>query len=110
MERGSEVGVPSNLPIDGHSFRRVEVLTGSPRRRRWSTAEKMAIVAKSLAPGAVTSEIALRYGLHRNQLYGSRRQYRSAVGGGRGRSWVRLCSDRDGEPCRVHHGDDRDRD
>jgi hypothetical protein len=39
------LGVPSNLPIDGHSFRRVEVLTGSPRRRRWSTTEKMAIVA-----------------------------------------------------------------
>jgi transposase-like protein len=32
----------------------------------------MAIVAESLAPGAVTSEIALRY--HRNQLYGWRRE------------------------------------
>src|SRR5215469_8663653 len=73
------LGVPSNLPIDGHSFRRVEVLTGSPRRRRWSTAEKMAIVAESLTPGAVTSEIALRYGLHRNQLYGWRREFRAAV-------------------------------
>src|SRR5215472_7028728 len=73
------LGVPSNLPIDGHSFRRVEVLTGSPRRRRWSTAEKMAIVAESLAPGAVISEIALRYGLHRNQLYGWRRELRAAV-------------------------------
>jgi transposase len=77
--RGSEVGVPSNLPIDGRSFRRVEVLTGAPRRRRWSTAEKVAIVAESLAPGAVTSEIALRYGLHRNQLYGWRREFRAAV-------------------------------
>ena len=38
--------MPSNLPIDGHSFRRVEVLTGTPRRRRWSAAEKAAIVAK----------------------------------------------------------------
>ena len=37
--------MPSNLPIDGHSFRRVEVLTGTPRRRRWSAAEKAAIVA-----------------------------------------------------------------
>jgi len=71
--------VPSNLPIDGHSFRRVEVITGAPRRRRWSTAEKEAIVAKSLAPGAVTSEIALRYGLHRNQLYGWRREFRAAA-------------------------------
>jgi transposase len=57
----------------------VEVLTGSPRRRHWSTAEKVAIVAESLAPGAVTSAIALRYGLHRNQLYGWRREFRAAV-------------------------------
>ena len=57
--------VPNNLPIDGHSFRRVEVLTGTPRRRRWTDAEKAAIVAESLAPGARTSEIALRHGLHR---------------------------------------------
>jgi transposase len=42
-------------------------------------AEKAAIVAESLAPGAVTSTIALRYGLHRNQLYGWRREFRSAV-------------------------------
>jgi transposase len=57
----------------------VEVLSGSPRRRRWSTAEKVTIVAESLAPGAVTSEIALRYGLHRNQLYGWRKELRSAA-------------------------------
>jgi transposase len=71
--------VPSNLPINGRSFRRVEVLTGTPRRRRWSVAEKAAIVAESLAPGAVTSAIALRYGLHRNQLYDRRREFRSAA-------------------------------
>ncbi len=71
--------MPSNLPIDGHSFRRVEILSGTPRRRRWSTAEKVAIVAESLAPGAVTSAIALRYGLHRNQLYGWRREFRAAA-------------------------------
>ena len=71
--------MPSNLPINGHSFRRVEVLTGTPRRRRWSTAEKAAIVSESLVPGAVTSEIALRYGVHRNQLYGWRRELRAAA-------------------------------
>jgi transposase len=71
--------VPSNLPIDGHSFRRVEVLTGTPRRRRWTDEEKAAIVAESQAPGAQASEIALRYGLHRNQLYGWRRDFGSAV-------------------------------
>ena len=67
--------MPSNLPIDGHSFRRVEVLTGTPRRRRWSDEEKAAIVAESQAPGAQASEIALRYGLHRNQLYAWRREF-----------------------------------
>jgi transposase len=50
----------------------VEVLTGTPRRRRWSDEEKAAIVAESLAPGARTSEIALRR-LHRNKLYDWRR-------------------------------------
>jgi transposase len=71
--------VPSNLPIDGHSFRRLEVLTGTPRRRHWSNAQKAAIVAESLVPGARTSEIALRHGLHRNQLYEWRRQFRSGA-------------------------------
>jgi transposase len=71
--------LPSNLPINEQTFRRVEVLTGTPRRRRWSTAEKAAIVAESFAPGGVTSEIALRYGLHRNQLYMWRRALRPTV-------------------------------
>ena len=37
------------------------------------------IVAESVAPGAKSSEIALRHGLHRNQLYDWRRQFRSAA-------------------------------
>ena len=71
----------------------MEVLTGAPRRRRWSTAEKEAIVAKSLAPGAVTSEIALRYGLHRNQLYGWRRELRAADLEAAGRGEVQVVGD-----------------
>jgi hypothetical protein len=67
IEQGDRV--PSNLPIDGHRFRRVEVVTGTPRRRRWSDAAKAAIVAESVAPGAKSSGIALRHGLHRNELY-----------------------------------------
>jgi transposase len=72
--------LPSNLPINEQSFRRIEVLTGTARRRRWSAAEKAAIVAESFAPGAVTSDIALRHGVHRNQLYGWRRELRLATG------------------------------
>jgi transposase len=91
--------VSNNLPIDGHSFRRVEVLTGTPRRRRWSDEEKAAIVAESQAPGAQASEIALRYGLHRNQLYGWRREFGSSVahtmaeGGARELDFVPVAAD-----------------
>src|SRR5512147_1805913 len=77
-----EAGVdrcPSHLPINGHSFRRVEVLTGPERRRRWSWDEKARIVAESLAPAAVASSIALRYGLHRNQLYTWRKELRATA-------------------------------
>ena len=69
---------PSNLPTEGQTFRRVEVLTGTPRRRRWSEGEKASIVAESLAPGAVVRQVALRHGLHPNQLYMWRRALASA--------------------------------
>jgi transposase len=79
---GLEAGVdrcPSNLPVNGHVVRRVEVLAGPERRRRWSWEEKARIVAESLAPGAVAGTIALRYGLHRNQLYAWRKELRDAA-------------------------------
>ena len=77
-----EAGVdrcPSNLPINGHGFQRVEVVTGPERRRRWSCAEKARIVAETLAPDAVASSIALRYGVHRNQPYAWRKELRAAA-------------------------------
>ena len=100
--------VPSNLPINGHSFRRVEVLTGTPRRRRWSVAEKVAIVAESLAPGAVTSAIALRYGLHRNQLYDWRREFRSAAVSDAGVSASDFVPVVVEKPCRFRRSGARD--
>jgi transposase len=39
---------------------RVEVITGPERRRCWSAEQKRAIVAESLAPGAVVTETARR--------------------------------------------------
>lgn len=62
---------------DGPSFRRVEVLSGAPRRRRWSAEEKAAVVAASLAPDAVARQVALRHGAHPNQLYAWRRELAS---------------------------------
>jgi transposase len=67
-------GYPSNLPVAEQSYRRVEVLSGTPRRQ-WSAEEKARIVAESLAPGAVARTVALRHGVHPNQLYGWWRKF-----------------------------------
>jgi hypothetical protein len=40
---------PGNLPIAEQSYDCVEILTGTPRRRRWSGDEKARIVAESLS-------------------------------------------------------------
>ena len=73
-------GCPSNLPIEEQSFRRIELLTGTPRRRRWSVEEKVAIVAASLERGAVARQVALQHGVHPNQLYAWRRELASGAG------------------------------
>jgi hypothetical protein len=51
------------------SFRRVEVITGVGRRRRWSLEKKVRIVAESLDLAATSSAVARRYGLHASQLF-----------------------------------------
>ena len=61
--------------------RRIEVITGVERRRKWSAQEKAAIVAESLAEGAVISEVARRHGLRPQQLFGWRSRLRDAVRG-----------------------------
>jgi transposase len=61
--------------------RRIEVITGVERRRKWSAREKAAIVAESLAEGAVVSEVARRHGLNPQQVFGWRARLRDAVRG-----------------------------
>ena len=68
----------SNLPVNGQSCARVEVLAGPERRRRWGWEEKARIVTESLAADAVASAVARRYGLHPNQLYAWRKALRAA--------------------------------
>ena len=53
---------------------RIEVITGAERRRRWSAEQKRAIVAESLAPGAVVTEIARRVEIGPGQIYRWRRE------------------------------------
>jgi transposase len=60
---------------------RIEVITGVERRRKWSAQEKAAIVAESLAEGAVVSEVARRHGLNPQQVFGWRARLRNATNG-----------------------------
>jgi transposase len=62
--------------------RRLEVITGTGRRRRFSEDDKARVIEETLVPGAVVSEVARRYGLTPQQLFGWRRQARqpAAVG------------------------------
>jgi transposase len=61
---------------------RIEVITSVQRRRRWPRAEKERIVAASLEPGAIASEVARAAGIHTSQMYRWRRDLCSRTGGG----------------------------
>jgi hypothetical protein len=43
---------------DSDEYRRIELITGSVRRRRWTAPEKAAIIAESLQPQVNVSELA----------------------------------------------------
>jgi transposase len=70
-----DISAPTDA-IKDEPFRRIEVITGVARRRRWSEQDKARLVAESLEPGVVVADVVRRYGLHRNQLSG----WRSAFG------------------------------
>jgi transposase len=60
-------------------FRRIEILTGPGRRRKWSAEEKARVVAETLAPGARVSEVARRWQVCPQQVFGWRREARHAL-------------------------------
>jgi transposase len=53
--------------------RRLEVFTGSGRRRAWTAAQKAQIVTESYESGETVSAVARRHGLTPQQLFGWRR-------------------------------------
>jgi transposase len=55
---------------------RIEIITGRERRRRWSVAEKLRIVAESEAPGASVTAVAMRHDVYPGLLFTWRRQAR----------------------------------
>lgn len=46
-----------------------EILVGPERRRRWSDAEKIAIVVEAADPGVPVAEVARRHEITRQQIY-----------------------------------------
>src|SRR3954470_13574327 len=64
----------ARIGTNADGFRRLEVITGVGRRRRWSAEEKARIVAESLDPATTSSAVARRYGLHASQLFVWRQQ------------------------------------
>ena len=49
--------------------RRVEIFTGTGRRRTWSAEDKSRIVSESMAPGASVSAVARAHGLTPAQIF-----------------------------------------
>jgi transposase len=65
---------------EGDSYRRIEVITGQRRRRRWTAQEKARIVAESFEEGANISEVARRNGVVRGLLTVWRHKLAAAAG------------------------------
>ncbi len=72
--------VDVNDDAKGGGYRRVEVLTGPGRRRKWSDDDKARIVAETLEPGAVVAEVARRWQVCPQQVFGWRREMRRGAG------------------------------
>ena len=64
----------SILKDGSDTLQRVEIITGTGRRRRWSADAKAAIVAESFAPGASVSAVARRHDISPSLLFLWRRQ------------------------------------
>jgi transposase len=57
----------------GEPVRRLEIFTGSGRRRVWTSEQKAEILAESYESGDKVSTVARRHGLTPQQLFGWRR-------------------------------------
>jgi transposase-like protein len=57
----------------------VEIITGRERRRRWSTQDKLRLVAETHEPGTAIRAVAARHGVCESLLFAWRRQVREGV-------------------------------
>ena len=63
----------------GDTLRRIEVITGTGRRRRWDAETKGRLVAESFEPGCSVSEVARRHAISPSLLFLWRRQAAEAT-------------------------------
>ena len=81
----SGVAVKNDSPNDTHQdnrndnegYRRIELITGTARRRRWSDDERARILAESFEAGANISAVARRHGVNGGLLHYWRKQART---------------------------------
>ena len=63
----------SDAEVAGETFQRIEVISGTGRRRKWSRRRKESIVLEALEEGASVSEVARRHGVDVSQVFKWRR-------------------------------------
>ena len=73
--------IDHKLEPEGTEVRRLEVITGTGRRRRFSGDFKARVVEETLVVGAVISDVARRHGLTPQQVFTWRRQARHSMAG-----------------------------
>jgi transposase len=72
-QHSAQAGAPG-----AERYRRVEIITGTQRRRRWPANEKARITEESFAPGASVSAVARRHGVGLGLLHHWRRLARDS--------------------------------
>ena len=72
-QHSAQAGAPG-----AERYRRVEIITGTQRRRRWPAEDKARITAESFAPGVTVSEVARRHGVGLGLLHHWRRLARDS--------------------------------
>ena len=81
--------------------RRIEVITGPDRRRRWSRELKAQITEESFRPGTNVSELARRHGMSLGLLHYWRRSARAQAASGEKMQFVPVLTADPGEAADV---------
>jgi transposase len=61
------------------TYQRLEVITGTARRRSYSDEEKLRLIDEAFRPGVTASEVARRHGINVGLLYRWRRLFSGAT-------------------------------